>query len=436
MNICVTVNSKYVRYLFVMLVSLYENNAKGNIDLYVLQCDFSDRDKKLICSLSESYKNNVNYIWVDPEKFNAFTKKNLENTTLSLEIYFRLLIPELLPVELDRVLMLDVDIIINHDISEFYYTELDGYYLSAAPNICQNFKVRDEWRTWYKERRENWIHYNTGVLLWNLKGIRDSYPPKYIFNQALELKIDVSTFEEEVFNVLFGEDKIKTVSPEKWNYIVTHLYKFAEPNFEVYKTNKEILKYCNIIHYAAQNPWHAGVKNETFKVWWDYAKKTPFYYEFLKEIYSLTEKELKELSHEIENQKYEMCNLWRQLNKQEELLHYVDILMNIGTKEKIVTYLKKNKFNHIILYGAGRIARCLYFLLDGTEIIVDDFADKNYHGPYCGKQALAPTEIDKHKSDLILVTTPYYYREILDELADKTSIEIRSIEDVVKEWRG
>lgn len=423
-----------MRYLYVMLISLYENNTKGNIDLYVLQQDFNEADKKLIHSLSESYGNRVHYIWVDPTKFDVFSKGKLEKSTLSLEIYFRLLIPELLPEEIDRVLMLDVDLIVNHDITEFYDTDMTGYCLAAAPNICHNLEVRNEWRVWYKKNKKNWLHYNTGVLLWNLKELRKSYPMNYIFNQALDLKIDTLTFEEEVFNVLFGEDQIKTVSPEKWNYIVTHIYNFDNPKFEIYKTNEEIIKNCRIVHYAGQNPWHAGVKNSTFDIWWKYAKKTQFYHEFLAELYPLTEKKLEELAAKIINQDNKIFGLEQQLNKQAELLHYVDVLMDRGTKKKIIAYLKRNGFNHIILYGAGRIARCLYILLLGTEIIIDDFADKNYQGPYCGKWALAPEELEKHNSDLILVTTPYYYKVILDELKDQTSIEIRSIEDVVKEW--
>ena len=417
-----------------MLYSLYENNEKGNVDVYVLQRDFSGLDKELISSLTGKYGNSVHFIWVDPKKFNIFSKSGLEKSTLSLEIYFRLLIPELLPVELEKILMLDVDIVINRDISELYNTDLKGYYLAAAPNICHNLEVRNEWRAWYKENRKNWIHYNTGVLLWNLKEIRNSCPPNYIFDQALELKIDTLTFEEEVFNVLFGEDKIKDISPEKWNYIVTNIYNFDNPKFEIYKSNEEIVEKCNIIHYAGQNPWHAGVKNRTFQIWWEYAKKTQFYNEFIREIYLQTEEKLIKFASEIENQNKLICGLEWKINKQDEILHYIDVLMDQGIKERMLAYLKKNGFNHIILYGAGRIARCLYILLDGTEIVIDDFADKNYQGPYCGKIALSPDEIDKYNSDLILVTTPYYYNEILGELTNKTSIEIKNIEDIITEW--
>lgn len=434
MDICVTVNSKYVRYLYIMLVSLYENTEKGNIDVYVLQHDFSKRDKKLISSLTEDYKNRVHYLWVDPTKFEIFPKNNLERSTLSLEIYFRLLLPELLPTTLERILMLDVDIIVNHGIDEFYNMDLTGYCLAAAPNICHNFEVIKEWRIWYKEGRKNWTHYNTGILLWNLKEIRKSYPINYIFDQALELKINTPTFEEEVFNVLFGEDKIKDISPEKWNYIVTHIYNFDNPKFEIYKSNEEIVEKCNIIHYAGQNPWHAGVKNRTFQIWWEYAKKTQFYNEFIREIYLQTEEKLIKFASEIENQNKLICGLEWKINKQDEILHYIDILMDQGIKERMIAYLKKNGFNHIILYGAGRIARCLYSILDGTEIVIDDFVDKNYQGPYCGKMALSPDEIDKYSSDLILVTTPYYYKGILDELTNKTSIEIKNIEDIITEW--
>lgn len=434
MNICVTVNSRYVRYLYVMLVSLYENNIKENINLYVLQQDFTEDDKKLISSLSKKYENFVHYIWVDPIKFDIFSSKNCGRSSLSLEIYFRLSIPELLPIELERVLMLDVDVIINHDISELYYTDMTGYCLAAAPNIGYNFEIKKEWRIWYKPDRRNWTHYNTGILLWNLKEIRDNYPINYIFEQALRLKINVSTFEEEVFNVLFGENGIKSISPEKWNYIVTYIYNIDNAKFDIYTTNKKIKEKCNIVHYAGQNPWHAGVKNETFRIWWEYAKKTQFYYDFLMETYSLTEDKLKEYARKLEKSEEKIHDLDWQMNKQAEILHYIDILMDIGAKRRIIAYLKKNNYIHIILYGAGRIARCLYILLTGTEIVIDNFIDKNYQGPYCGKIALSQDEVSKYSSDLILVTTPYYYTDILGELKCKTSIKIKNIEDIVKEW--
>ena len=72
MNVCVTVNSKYEKYLFVMLQSLYENHAKGDIHLFVIQRDFTDFDKEDIRELSVEYKNKVTYIMAHPQKFDNF----------------------------------------------------------------------------------------------------------------------------------------------------------------------------------------------------------------------------------------------------------------------------------------------------------------------------------------------------------------------------
>ena len=149
MNVCVTVNSKYEKYLFVMLQSLYENHAKGDIHLFVIQRDFTDFDKEDIRELSVEYKNKVTYIMAHPQKFDNFPVSNTGRNNLSLEIYFRLLLPEYLPREIDRVLMLDVDIVVNRELRDLYNIDFQEHYLAAAPNMCHNFLVPEGWRVWY-----------------------------------------------------------------------------------------------------------------------------------------------------------------------------------------------------------------------------------------------------------------------------------------------
>ena len=207
MNVCVTVNSKYMRYLYTMLLSLYKNNKRGSICLYVIQRDFTEENKKTILDLTEQYENWVKYIWIDEHKFDSMPVYTKERKNLSLEIYFRLLIPELIPDEIDKILMLDVDIVVNHSIEELYALDMSKKCLGAAPNMCANFIVDKTFRKWYPKDRTHWIHYNTGVLIWNLKRIREKYPREYLFQMAFKHKIETSTFEEELFNVEFGENE-------------------------------------------------------------------------------------------------------------------------------------------------------------------------------------------------------------------------------------
>ena len=94
MNICVTVNSKYVCYLYVMLQSLYENNQKGSINLYVLQRDFTESDKAVITEISERFQNRAFYIFVrEPDLSEMPEYIGGRNDLPSEIICFRLMLP-------------------------------------------------------------------------------------------------------------------------------------------------------------------------------------------------------------------------------------------------------------------------------------------------------------------------------------------------------
>lgn len=359
-----------MRYLYVMLQSLYENNEKGSIDLYVIQRDFTDYDKEMISEITNKFQNKVIYILVDKHKFNDIPGYIGGRDDLPSEIIcFRLLLPELLPDTLDRVLLLDVDLVVNKDISELYNIELGDKVLAAAPNMCHNFNIEEEWRRWYPENRTNWIHYNIGILMWNLEKIRNSYPPRYILEQACKQEIQSETFDEELFNVVFGENLIREISAEKWNYIVTHMNNFATPNFEVYDSIEDIKLHCAIIHYAAMNPWQEGAVDEKFQLWWEYAKDSPFYHEFLVEQLSKYGQYIIKLENSLQGEKRAISDL--------------EAIYRLKGSGKIAEYLKDQKAEYY-LYGAGMLAEKLYDLLlyEGKENIVKGVFDKKKRGTF------------------------------------------------------
>lgn len=49
-------------------------------------------------------------------------------------MYYRLLASKFLPVELERILYLDPDILVLNPVSELYWTDLDGDLYAAAPH--------------------------------------------------------------------------------------------------------------------------------------------------------------------------------------------------------------------------------------------------------------------------------------------------------------
>ena len=436
MNICVTVNSKYERYLYIMLVSLYESHPQGSINLFVIQRDFTSEDKQDITELSHKYFNQVTYIKADPHKFDGLRMSQKGRDNLSLEIYFRLLIPEFLPESVDRVLMLDVDIVVLGNLQELYNIDFSDCYLAAAPNMCHNGIIPEGWRKWYGVERKEFTHYNTGILLWNLQKIREELPKEYIFKEAWNHPIDVATFEEELFNVLFGEDGILEVPAEKYNYICTHEDVFDIPNFKVYKSNEEVKENVSIVHYAALNPWQGGIKNDKFKIWWEVCKKTKYYHQILEETYEIVESYLKKrIAQEQDEAKCKINELTNKLELESKKLRYIDLLLEEDGRRKITERLRKLGWNRFVVYGASRIARCLANLFKDSEADILCYVDKNYQGIFLGKECVRIEQIKQYESlaDCIIVSNPYYYDEIVSDVREHTELMILSVDDLLGE---
>lgn len=436
MNICVTVNSKYEKYLYVMLVSLYEVHDRGDISLYVIQRDFTENDKADIQDLTEEYDNDVTFIYADPSKFDDMPKSDKGRNNLTLEIYFRLLIPEYLPKTIDRVLMLDVDIVVLKDLHELYEIDFADKYLAAAPNMCHNGQIPDGWLDWYGKGRTNLTHYNTGILMWNLEAIRRDYPSEYIFKQAWEHPIDVATFEEELFNVVFGENGILEVPAENYNYICTHENMFEFPRFTLYGSNDELRTNCSIVHYAALNPWQAGKKNDKFLIWWDICKKTKYYQSILEESYCLSEKYIIQQEHDLRDD-YEnrITEVNDKLSVESKKLYYVDVLLDERYRNRVVERLRKLSCSKVIVYGAGRVARCLDNLFAGTEIDILCYIDKNYNGVFLGRQCVGLSDINAYmkEADCIIISNPYYIDKIIEDLKVNTDKMTLSIDELIDE---
>lgn len=422
MNICVTVNSKYVRYLYVMLQSLYGNNEKGSINLYVLQRDFTESDKAVITEISERFQNKVFYIFVrEPDLSEMPEYIGGRNDLPSEIICFRLMLPEMLPDTLDRVLMLDVDLVINKDVTELYNTDFEGKVLAAAPNMCHNYVVDVNWRKWYPQDRSDWTHYNTGVLMWNLDKIRKSYPPYYLLRQACIQQIEVGTFEEELFNVVFGENLIKEISAEKWNYIITHQDMFERPRFRKYQSVQEIKADCGIVHYAALNPWAEGAQCEKFSLWWEYAKKTPFYHGFTEEHLERQERYLAGKERLIEKLENTLC-------AERKVIFIYDIIYRLKGSGKPAKYFRMYD-GGFYFYGAGMVADKFYDLLadEGTEGVIKGVFDQKKTGVFhgilvCSEVRTGIRSLDEH--DWLIVTPTLTGEEIAEEIKEYADVNV------------
>ena len=137
----------------------------------------------------------------------------------------------------------------------------------------------------------------------------------------------------------------------------------------------------------------------------------------------------------------------KQRKERQELIAEADLLRRqnsiyakwIARKQKdnngISEYLLQNGYHTVAVYGLGQIGKMLIRELSGTEIEVKYAIDRN------AEKILSDITVysleDKFETvDLIIVTIPNGFHRIKETLRNRTSIEIRSIEDIICEFLG
>ena len=281
MNIAAALDRNYFRYTYVMLISLFENQVKDTeIHVYLLQSELIQKEKICLENLVKSYGGFLHWLQIDSS---YFPKSCTEFARWPVESFYRLALPEILPEEMERILYLDVDIVINHSLRELYDTDFEGNAMCACPEPFHGMGVFPYRDALFKEHaKEGFIYFNSGVLLLNLKVLREKYGLHSYMEVAERYNYCLETPDQDLLNYVHWKD-VKFVDTVKYNLYA----KFAH-NFGV--GYEEAKSKVTMVHFMAKKPWNSKANHfEMERLWWDYAKKSPFYYDFREEYITASE---------------------------------------------------------------------------------------------------------------------------------------------------
>ena len=266
--IVLSADDKYAPFMYVTIISILETGFKNTIyNFYLLvPSNFSKLFEKKILEINYKYNCNINFIYIQK----MFEKAIMKIPHITLTTYYRLLIGDLLPREIDKCIYLDIDICVRKDLSELFKINMENNYVAGVVAAGYYFNEKKHCKRLNLPSMKKYI--NAGMLMINLKLIRnDNMTIKFI-----ELsKRNYDSLDQDVINVAcYG--KILTLPP-KYNTMVMRIEEDNPLLRELYK-EEDIFEAKNapyIIHYSNEKkPWNSiGIYME--KYWWDIAKKTP-----------------------------------------------------------------------------------------------------------------------------------------------------------------
>lgn len=276
MNVATALNKKYIRYVIVMLTSLCMNNEK-HIDAFILHSELTEDDIIFMEKSLAGYDISIIPIKVDN---GIFDERFPKNSMWTVEMYYRLLLMELLTENVDRILYLDADTIVNKNIYEFYNVDFGDDEIIA----CIDSLGKPGWNDMSDMQRQmfspmieqGYRYFCSGVMLMNIVAIREKYNFDSYMDAAMTWDYKMSAPDQDILNFVHWE-KIGYVDPYEYNL-------FARIAHNEKMTYEQVKEGTYIIHFAGEKPWNSkNVHFDIEKLWWDYAKATPFYFELLEE---------------------------------------------------------------------------------------------------------------------------------------------------------
>jgi len=274
MNVATSLNSKYMRYTCVMLTSLFENQPKDlDIHIYLLYNDLTKEDKLCLQNTIEYYGGTLHLLSIDRT---IFPEKCPISEDWSLETYYRLALLDVLPEDVDRLLYLDVDLIVNKSLSEMYYEDFEGKMLCACRDIPFVAHFNPKHIVFHEYLEKGMVYFNAGVLLLNIASMRNKYNLDKYLEAGKKLNYDFVAPDQDMLNYMHWNE-VKLLDENMYNLFAKIAY-----NHDIHYS--EVKEQVAIIHYAGDKPWHGHkVHYDIEQLWWDYAKKTSFYVELMEE---------------------------------------------------------------------------------------------------------------------------------------------------------
>ncbi|MDR3183069.1 MAG: glycosyltransferase family 8 protein [Planctomycetaceae bacterium] len=249
LNVCFAANPGYYQHTCVTIVSILENNKDLKFAFHILTPDKTGKDTDKILSLPQKYPNAaVEFVPVDDTPF-ADLPVRTAYCTLSVQAYYRWLIPELFP-HLDTALYLDSDIVCNGSLAELFAADIGDCYCAAVTDHYLDTKSLARKNIGLR-KEERYI--NSGVLMMNLKKWRETQAVRDLKRWSKDNAAVNRYADQDALNACFqGQIKILDI---RYNYLVIYQgiqgMLFFLSRYRMSKVGKPV-----IFHYPSGNkPW-------------------------------------------------------------------------------------------------------------------------------------------------------------------------------------
>lgn len=379
-NVVYITDENYLMPTCVSIVSLKITRHKNsNFHVYVLTEKISEDGYKKLISISEdNFKIDVLKAKID--EYEKLAKNCITNDTpVTRSALYKFDIANILG-DLDKVLYLDGDILVNKDISELFDIDLSDKYVAAVDEMGDTYLQDGTSKLATRIGIQDRKYFNSGVLLLNLKKIRQDKITEKLVNYRRDQKNYF--MDQDALNAILGAKRISLPANYNFRTAVFDIMDIEEVSVRFFEKSYSDIESClsdqSIIHMSDRlKPWKYNFPWIT-EFFMYYYRKSPYKnidIHFLSPLKALNDRYTREKER-----------------------------LQIQSKRKVwkFPFEKVKKGSDIILYGAGKAGQDLYRQLIESEFCqVILWVDRDYLNKK--NNISSPSEIINYQYDYVVI---------------------------------
>ncbi len=274
-HILLSTDKNYIMPSAVMMKSVSVNNTREDITFHILIDEsVNEEQKKQLKHVLSNQQHLIAFHLIEGDIFAGFPQLGKVKKYITQATYYRLIIADLLPQDIHRVIYLDGDIIVRKSLKELWNTNLDGVAVGTVTDMAED--KHDYKRLGYDKK---YGYFNAGVLLINLDYWRENNMKSVFFNLIANEPQRIVLHDQDVLNItLYNKKKdLPFIYNTQSGFLHHQKYtELGERYHDYWPLLKQAITDPVIIHYADKiKPWHIEDSH-------------PYGYEFIK-IYKQTE---------------------------------------------------------------------------------------------------------------------------------------------------
>ena len=262
---------RYSKFAGTSILSMFENAKSSKITVHILHDNTltPDNHDKFNCLANHSSRL-VEFYNLDelcPNKIAEIIKlvPDVEKSKVTVGAFYKLLIPQVLPNEIDKAIFIDPDTIVNLDIDELWQIKLGSKFLGVVPAIENGSTPSKSFLLCRDGVVRSGDYFNTGVMLMNLTALRGEKEKIFRGIKFRGENPEQWYYEQTVLNYCFSAQTLKL--PVRFNCFVRQERRKDEQVMEE-----------KIYHYAdGSSRMGLEMKDAANSLWMNYFIRTPWF---------------------------------------------------------------------------------------------------------------------------------------------------------------